>query len=177
MRAHTRLIGLTGVLAVAAGVAIGAQAKDPAVGMWMLDTAKSTYKPGPAPKSAMLTIDAAGKGFKVSVDAVGADGKPLKWGYTSEEGKDVPVTGNPAYDSRPDEGVAHERNGGLQKRREDSLHLEELRLSRRQDFDYHLYRHQCSGTAVHQRRRIHEALTSWLVARGSLARGLLDCSC
>jgi hypothetical protein len=99
MRVHTRLIGLTGALALAAGVAIGAQAKDPVVGMWMLDTAKSTYKPGPAPKSAMVTIDAAGKGFKVSVDAVGADGKPLKWGYTSEEGKDVPVTGNPAYDT------------------------------------------------------------------------------
>ena len=78
---------------------MGAQAKDLVVGMWMLDTAKSTYKPGPAPKSAMLTIDAAGKGFKVSVDAVGPDGKPAKWGFTSEEGKDVPVTGNPAYDT------------------------------------------------------------------------------
>jgi hypothetical protein len=99
MRVHSRLIGLTGALALAAGVAIGAQAKDPVVGMWMLDTAKSTYKPGPAPKSVMLTIDAAGKGFKVSVDGVGADGKPVKWGYTSEEGKDVPVTGNPAYDT------------------------------------------------------------------------------
>jgi hypothetical protein len=99
MRAHTRLIGLTGVLALAAGVAIGAQAKDPVVGMWMLDTAKSTYKPGPGPKSVMLTIDAAGKGFKVSVDAVGPDGKPAKWGFTSEEGKDVPVTGNPAFDT------------------------------------------------------------------------------
>ncbi len=99
MRAHTRLIGLTGVLAIAAAVAIGAQGKDPAVGMWMLDTAKSTYKPGPAPKSVMLTIDAAGKGFKVSVDAVGPDGKPAKWGFTSEEGKDMPVTGNPAFDT------------------------------------------------------------------------------
>ena len=164
MRVHTRLIGLTGALALAAGVAIGAQAKDPVVGMWMLDTAKSTYKPGPAPKSVMLTIDAAGKGFKVSVDGVGPDGKPAKWGYTSEEGKDVPVTGNPAYDTVAlTQGVSHERNGGLQERREDSLHLEELRFSGRQDFDYHLYRHQCSGTAVHQRRRIHEALE--LVAR------------
>jgi hypothetical protein len=65
MRAHTRLIGLIGVLAIAAAVAIGAQAKDPIVGMWMLDTAKSTYKPGPAPKSVMVTIEAAGKGYKI----------------------------------------------------------------------------------------------------------------
>ena len=80
-------------------MAIGAQAKDPVVGMWMLDTAKSTYKPGPAPKSVMVTIEAAGKGYKVSVDAVGPDGKPAKWGFTSEEGKDMPVTGNPAFDT------------------------------------------------------------------------------
>ena len=99
MRVHARLIGWTGALALAAGVAIGGQAKDPVLGMWMLDTAKSTYKPGPGPKSAMVTIEAAGKGFKVSVDGVSPDGKPVKWGYTSEEGKDVPVTGNPAYDT------------------------------------------------------------------------------
>jgi hypothetical protein len=34
------------------------------------------------------------------VDAVGADGKPMKWGYSSDaDGKDAPVTGNPAYDT------------------------------------------------------------------------------
>ena len=123
MRVHTRLIGLTGALALAAGVAIGAQAKDPVVGMWMLDTAKSTYKPGPAPKSAMVTIDAAGKGFKVSVDAVGPDGKPVRWGYTSEERQRCAGHRQPGVrHCRPDQGVSHDRNGGLQKRREDSLH-------------------------------------------------------
>jgi hypothetical protein len=98
---YSRLIGLTGVAVVAAAVALGAQAKnDPFVGMWMLDSAKSTFKPGPAPKSVMLSVDPAGKGFKVSVDAVGADGKPMRWGFSSDaDGKDAPVTGNPAYDT------------------------------------------------------------------------------
>ena len=92
-------IAVTAVCALALGVAAGAQATDPMVGTWMLDVAKSTYKPGPAPKSATVVIDAAGKGIKVAIDAVGADGSPMKWGFTSQrDGKDVPVTGHPNYD-------------------------------------------------------------------------------
>jgi hypothetical protein len=83
---------------VAAGVA-GAQT-DPVIGTWKLDTAKSSFKPGPAPKSATVLVEAAGKGIKVSVDAVNADGTPLKWGFTTlRDGKEVPVTGNPIYDT------------------------------------------------------------------------------
>jgi hypothetical protein len=89
------------MLAAAAAVTVGAQAKDDKfVGMWMLDTAKSTFKPGPAPQSVMLSVDPAGKGYKISVDAMGADGKPMRWGFSSDaDGKDSPVTGNPAYDT------------------------------------------------------------------------------
>jgi hypothetical protein len=101
MQRSTRgFIVITAVLAVVA-VAAGAQAPDPLVGTWRLDAAKSTYKPGPAPKSYTVTIEAAGaKGLRVSVDGVAADGSPLKFSYTSQrDGKDVPVTGNPAYDA------------------------------------------------------------------------------
>jgi len=92
-------IALSAICALALGVAAVAQATDPLVGTWKLDVAKSTYKPGPAPKSATVVIDAAGKGIKVAVDAVMADG-PLKWGYTSaRDGKDAPVTGHPFYES------------------------------------------------------------------------------
>jgi hypothetical protein len=86
------------ICAIALSAAIGAQT-DPLAGTWKLDVAKSTYKPGPAPKSATVVIDAAGKTIKVAVDAVTADG-PMKWGYSSAgDGKDVPVTGNPMYDA------------------------------------------------------------------------------
>jgi hypothetical protein len=99
MRGYAKLLCLAGAAVIVGTVALGAQDKDPFVGMWMLDTAKSTFKPGPAPKSLMVSIDPAGKGYKVSVDATGADGKPMRWGYTSDaDGKDAPVTGNPAYD-------------------------------------------------------------------------------
>jgi hypothetical protein len=98
-----RLTGvILGVIALAAvPVALAAQAPEPIVGTWRLDPAKSTYKPGPAPKSTTLVIDAAGKGIKVAVDAVNADGSPLKWGFTTlRDGKEeAPVTGNPMFDT------------------------------------------------------------------------------
>ena len=86
--------------AMALGVATAAQTADPQTGTWKLDAAKSSYKPGPPPKTAVVVIDAADKGIKVAVDAVMADGAPMKWGYTSAgDGKDVPVTGHPSYDA------------------------------------------------------------------------------
>lgn len=93
-------MALAAVFAMTVGVVSAAQPTDPVVGTWTLDVAKSTYKPGPAPKSATVVIGAVGKGISVAVNAVMADGTPMKWGYTSaRDGKDVPVTGNPSYDT------------------------------------------------------------------------------
>ena len=87
-------------LAVVPGV-VAAQTAEPIVGTWKLDIAKSTYKPGPAPKSTTIVVEQAGKGVKVAVDAVNADGSPLKWGFTSlRDGKEeAKVTGNPMFDT------------------------------------------------------------------------------
>ena len=69
-------------------------------------------------QSATVVIDAAGKGIKVAVDAVTADG-PMKWGYTTmRDGKDGPVTGHPYYQAAastqtsPTEGTIVYKNGG-----------------------------------------------------------------
>jgi hypothetical protein len=43
--------------------AAGAQTTDPVVGTWKLDVAKSTYKPGPAPKNTPFVVEPAGKGL------------------------------------------------------------------------------------------------------------------
>jgi hypothetical protein len=96
------LIGMAAFVVVASARPAGAQTPDPVVGTWKLDPAKSSYKPGPAPKSATVVVESVGKakGLKVAVDAVNADGSPLKWGFTTErDGKEVPVTGNPMYDT------------------------------------------------------------------------------
>jgi len=68
---------------------------DSQVGVWHLNVAKSKYSPGPAPKSATTTIEAAGAGTKVTVDQVMADGSKRHWEFTGNyDGKDSPVTGN-----------------------------------------------------------------------------------
>jgi hypothetical protein len=88
----TMVLG-AGVLMVA--VLATAQAKDPFVGTWRLNLAKSTYSPGPPPKSTTSTYAAAGKGYKVSVKTEPASGPVQDWSYTSNlDGKDAPIGGN-----------------------------------------------------------------------------------
>ena len=84
----------------AAGVfALPATAADssPWVGTWTLDVAKSTFSPGPAPKSDVIVTTGAGGGkFHSDVTVVGADGKTLHTEATyAYDGKDYPVTGGP----------------------------------------------------------------------------------
>ena len=68
---------------------------DPQVGLWKINLAKSTYSPGPPPKSATTRIEAAGAGTKVVVDQVAGDGTVRHWEFTANyDGKDSPVTGN-----------------------------------------------------------------------------------
>jgi len=94
------VVMFVGVAVLLVTSAANAQTTEPIVGTWKLDVAKSTYKPGPAPKSSIVTIDSVGKGMKVAVDAVSGDGTPLKWGFsTLRDGKEeAPVTGNPMFD-------------------------------------------------------------------------------
>ena len=77
------------------GVTAFAQASDPLVGTWKLNVAKSK---GRAAKSGTTVVEAVGKGVKLSVDLVDADGVSRKWGFTANyDGKDNPVTGNSPY--------------------------------------------------------------------------------
>ena len=75
-------------------------AADPALGTWKLNIAKSKYSPGPAPKSATITYEAAGDGVTRTGETVGADGQTTSFSYTAQyDGKDYPVTGNPNADT------------------------------------------------------------------------------
>ena len=79
----------------AAVVFVGAQSKDPLVGTWVMNVAKSKYTPGPAPKSATTTIEAAGSGYKFTVHQVPATGAEQNWSFTSAfDGKPATITGN-----------------------------------------------------------------------------------
>ena len=70
------------------------------LGTWKIDTAKSKYSPGPAPKSFTLKWEATPGGIKFTSDGVAADGKPNHSMYLSKfDGKDVAYEGNPEADT------------------------------------------------------------------------------
>ncbi len=79
---------------------IAAQAADPLIGTWTLNIAKSTYSPGPAPKSETRTYVMAGQDIKATSKGVDAEGKATSQAWTiNYDGKDRPMTGNPDVDS------------------------------------------------------------------------------
>ena len=91
--ARVMMVFAAGIFAFA--VMATAQSKDPFVGSWRLNVAKSKYSPGPAPKSVSSTYEAAGKGYKVSVKNEPATGPVQQYSWTSAlDGTDSPVTGN-----------------------------------------------------------------------------------
>lgn len=88
----TLILAAVAVLPVA--LLASAQAKDPFVGSWKLNVAKSKYSPGPPPKSIAATYEAAGKGYKISVRNESASGPVQEFSFTTNlDGQDVPVTG------------------------------------------------------------------------------------
>lgn len=86
------------VLSVVVVMALGSSALaqgNSSIGTWKLNLAKSTFSPGPAPKSQTLKISAFGFGVTTTVDVVAADGTKQHWTYTAGyDEKDVQITGN-----------------------------------------------------------------------------------
>jgi hypothetical protein len=75
-------------------------ADDANMGTWKLNEAKSKFSPG-APKNNSVVYEAAGDSIKVTVDGIGADGKPTHNEWTGKfDGKDYPLTGDPSADTR-----------------------------------------------------------------------------
>jgi hypothetical protein len=96
MKIRTILFSAVAVFAVVA-VCFAA---DVNMGTWKLNEAKSKTNPG-ASKNTMVVIAAAGDSVKVTVDGIGADGKPAHNEWTGKfDGKDYPITGDPASDMR-----------------------------------------------------------------------------
>lgn len=102
--ARTASIGglaFTGVALALTSLASSANTPDPSVGTWVLNAAKSTCNPPPAPKSEIYTIAGApGGAIHETIDMVEDDGTSTHIEYTSaRDGKYVPVTGSGYADS------------------------------------------------------------------------------
>jgi hypothetical protein len=74
-------------------------AESPFSGTWKLNLAKSKLPP-PAPKSETIVVDADDNGLKLTDDITDDKGQSMKVSYEAKfDGKDYPVTGDPAADS------------------------------------------------------------------------------
>jgi hypothetical protein len=94
----TRTILLT--LAVLLCGAVACFAADLHTGTWKLNEAKSKIPAGAA-KNTKVVYEMAGTKIKVTVEGTDADGKPAHNEWVGNfDGKDYPVTGDPATDSR-----------------------------------------------------------------------------
>jgi outer membrane protein assembly factor BamE (lipoprotein component of BamABCDE complex) len=97
MKTRTILLALAALFAAAA---VSFAADDVNLGTWKLNEAKSKLSPGSG-KNTSVVYAAAGDSVKVTVDGVAADGKPAHNEWTGMfDGKDYPVTGDPASDMR-----------------------------------------------------------------------------
>lgn len=95
------------VLVVVAGfvftVVAGSTAQAPKglEGTWNLNVAKSSFSPGPPPKSMTVTYSTVGAdGMKIVVEMIPAAGEAQHWEMTANyDGKEYPVKGNPNADT------------------------------------------------------------------------------
>jgi len=73
---------------------------DAALGTWKLNLKKSSFKAGTAPKEAMVTFEASGKGVKSHQHWVDASGAASDADFTANyDGKDYKVKGSAAVDT------------------------------------------------------------------------------
>ena len=72
------------VLAAILAFTVIAWGADSNVGTWKLNLDKSKYSPGPAPKSATLTIEAQDGGIKYTSHGENAQGSPTHIEFTAK---------------------------------------------------------------------------------------------
>lgn len=90
----TLLVGA--IIAIGTGTALAA---DAVVGTWKLNLSKSTFSPGPAPKSQTRIYAESAEGMTVTVKTTAADGKESTTNVTfKENGKSFPASGTPDFD-------------------------------------------------------------------------------
>jgi hypothetical protein len=89
---------LAGIALAVATVLVGvllAQAQESLFGTWKMNAAKSSYSPGPMPKSNIAKWEAFQGGVRLTVDVVPAQGEAQHYESSGKfDGKDNPVKGN-----------------------------------------------------------------------------------
>jgi hypothetical protein len=101
-RPHRLIAALSTVFLVLSAAALAAQGArdehDQLIGVWTLNVARSTYSPGPAPKSETRAYVRDGKDVQGTIERVFADGRREHIEYTANFDREYPVTGTSDYD-------------------------------------------------------------------------------
>ena len=95
-----KTIAIGMVLAVSTGSIAAAATPDAVVGTWTMNLQKSTFSPGPAPKSQTRTYAETADGITLTISGVAADGSAVSGKSTFKyDGKDYAISGSPDYDT------------------------------------------------------------------------------
>jgi hypothetical protein len=91
--AQRSVVGGVLLLLMGLSAAVIGQPSDAFVGTWKYNPAKSTYSPGPPPKSNTITVEPVADGaMKITFDGVNAQGQPThSERVTKFDGKEVPL--------------------------------------------------------------------------------------
>jgi hypothetical protein len=98
-------LSLTAMALLCSAVALAqpglAQSSSPLIGTWKVNLAKSTYSPGPPPRSNTITFEAIEGGLRGTQETVNAQGVVSKQvDMTFDDGKFHPLAGVPAFDAQ-----------------------------------------------------------------------------
>src|SRR5689334_12325175 len=95
MSSRSRIAILGGALVIlTAWMAVSAQGGDSFIGTWKINLAKSTFSPGPPPKSSTFKYEPSEGGFKRTQDQVDAQGQTTHTELLAKfDGKEYKVQG------------------------------------------------------------------------------------
>src|SRR5215470_9594988 len=94
MRTRSFALAIAAMLLVALAASVSVAAADEQSGTWKMNSAKSKFSPGPAPKEVTVKIEADENHIKVNADGTNGDGTPIHVEYDAKfDGKDYPATG------------------------------------------------------------------------------------
>ena len=91
-------------------------AASPNMGTWKLNEAKSKLPAG-APKNSTVVYEAEGDSVKCTIDGTDGQGQPTHIVWTGKfDGKDYPLTGDPAADTRSYKKINDRTTEGITKK-------------------------------------------------------------
>ena len=112
MRTRSFVVFFAPMLFMVLAAYVPVAAADEQSGTWKMNSAKSKYSPGPAPKELTVKIEADENHIKLNADGTNGDGTALHVEYDAKfDGKDYPATGMPNADSV---SVKRLKGGGIE---------------------------------------------------------------